>query len=202
MSSTSTETPDPPDARSRLVAAAVAAFAEKGFHGTTTRDIASTAGMSPAALYVFFPSKEALLHELSLVGHSRVLELVEESASSAADPVDQLGAVVEAFVRDHAQSHTGARVINYELSALTAEHRAEITALRHRIDLVVRDVVQLGVDQGVFHTRDPHMTTLAVLSLGIDVARWYRDEGVWSPADVAEHYRGLVLAMLGVAPDQ
>jgi AcrR family transcriptional regulator len=197
MSSTSTGTPDPADARSRLTAAAVAAFGAKGFHGTTTRDIASAAGMSPAALYVFFASKEDLLHELALVGHTRVLTLVRESAAGAAGPVAQLGAVVEDFVRDHAESHTGARVINYELSALTTEHLAQITALRHEIDLVVRDVVERGVAAGQFHTSDPHMTTLAVLSLGIDVARWYCEEGVWTPDVVAAHYRDLVLRMVG-----
>ncbi len=39
-------------ARERLINAAVDAFAENGFAGTTTRDIASRAGMSPAAVYV------------------------------------------------------------------------------------------------------------------------------------------------------
>ena len=64
------------DARTRLLAAAVAAFAAKGFHGTTTRDISTTAGMSPAALYVHHRSKEELLHQISLAGHERTLALV------------------------------------------------------------------------------------------------------------------------------
>ena len=46
--------------RARLVEAAIAAFAEKGFHGTTTRDIAAAAGMTPAALYVHHRSSEDL----------------------------------------------------------------------------------------------------------------------------------------------
>ena len=64
------------DARTRLLAAAVAAFAAKGFHGTTTRDISTAAGMSPAALYVHHRSKEELLHQISLAGHERTLALV------------------------------------------------------------------------------------------------------------------------------
>jgi hypothetical protein len=43
------------------------------------------------------------------------------------------------------------------------------------------------------------MTALAVLSLGIDVARWFRDEGRWTPDQVAVHYRLLALRMAGVA---
>ena len=188
-----------PDARTRLATAAVDAFAARGFHGTTTRDISTTAGMSPAALYVHHRSKEELLFELARVGHLRVLELVRTSVAGIADPVEQLGRLVEDFVRDHAEEHTGARVINYELSALTDEHLAEIRAIRHDIDVVVRGVLDRGVAAGVFATPDVRMTALAILSLGIDVARWYRDEGRWTPDEVAAHYRLLALRMVGAA---
>ena len=189
----------PTDARTRLARAAVDAFAARGFHGTTTRDISAAAGMSPAALYVHHRSKEGLLFELAHAGHLRVLELVRASVARSDDPVTQLGDLVEDFVRDHAVAHTGARVINYELAALSEEHRAEILAVRHEIDLVLRDVVERGVAAGVFRTPDPHMTSLAILSLGIDVARWYRDEGRWTPDEVAAHYRLLALRMVGAA---
>lgn len=197
----SASTPPPPtgDARTRLALAAVEAFGARGFHGTTTRDISTAAGMSPAALYVHHRSKEDLLFELAHVGHVRVLELVRASVARSSDPVTQLGDLVEDFVRDHAVSHTGARVINYELAALSEERRAEILVVRHDIDLVVRDVVDRGVDAGVFTTPDPRMTSLAILSLGIDVARWFRDEGRWSPDEVAAHYRLLALRMVGVS---
>ena len=187
------------DARTRLAMAALDAFAVRGFHGTTTRDISTAAGMSPAALYVHHRSKEELLFELARVGHQRVLALVRDSVATSEDPVEQLARFVEDFVRDHALSHTGARVINYELSALSPEHLAEIAAIRRDIDAVLRGVIEHGVADGVFATPDPHMTTLALLSLGIDVARWYRDEGRWTPDQVAAHYRLLALRMLGVA---
>lgn len=57
-----------PDAARRLLMAGAGSFAERGFHATTTRHIASGAGMSPAALYVHFPSKAALLFEISRRG--------------------------------------------------------------------------------------------------------------------------------------
>ena len=197
--SASTPVPETPDARTRLARAAIDAFAARGFHGTTTRDISTTAGMSPAAMYVHHRSKEELLFELARVGHLRVLELVRTSVEGLSDPVAQLGRLVEDFVRDHAQEHTGARVINYELAALTEEHLAAIRAIRHDIDVVVRDVLERGVAAGAFSTPDVRMTALAILSLGIDVARWYRDEGRWTPDEVAAHYRLLALRMVGAA---
>ena len=197
MAAMSSSTPAS-DARTRLARAALDAFAMRGFHGTTTRDISTAAGMSPAALYVHHRSKEELLFELSRIGHERILELVRGSAARSDDPVQQLGDLVEDFVRDHAVAHTWARVINYELSALSEERRVEILGIRHEIDEVVREVVDRGVAAGAFTTPDPHMTTTAILSLGIDVARWYRDEGAWTPDQVAAHYRLLALRMVGV----
>ena len=186
-----------PDARARLLAAAVDSFAEKGFHGTTTRDIAAAAGMSPAALYVHHRSKEELLHQISRAGHQRTLALVRAAAAAADEPDEKLRCVVRAFVVHHAQGHTSARIVNYELAALSPEHLAEISAIRRAIEREVRDVVEEGVAVGVFHTSDPRMTALALLSLGIDVARWYRDEGEWTPEQIADHYCELALRVVG-----
>lgn len=185
------------DARDRLVAAAVESFASKGFHGTTTRDIASAAGMSPAALYVHHRSKEDLLHLISRTGHELTLRLVQEGVASADEPVGRLVAVVRGFVVHHARNHTSARIVNYELAALSPAHLEEIAGLRRAIEQELRDVVEDGVRLGAFTTSNPRMTALALLSLGIDVARWFRDDGEWDPEDVAAHYCELALNMVG-----
>src|SRR6478735_11000405 len=83
-----------PDAARRLVSAAVHAFAERGYHATTTRDIASRAGMSPAALYIHYKTKEELLYQISKVGHERALEIVERARDSAGTPAERLAGAV------------------------------------------------------------------------------------------------------------
>jgi AcrR family transcriptional regulator len=185
------------DARDRLLAAAIEAFADKGFHGTTTRDIAAAAGMSPAALYVHHKSKEDLLYLISRSGHERTLALVRAARAGSVDPVEQLRSVVHAFVVHHAQDHTGARIVNYELSALSPEHLREIAGIRRAIEQEMRDLVEAGVASGAFTTSHPRMASLALLSLGIDVARWYRDEGEWTPEDIGDYYCELALRMVG-----
>src|SRR5439155_3764076 len=42
-----------------IIAAAASLFAQKGFNGTTTREIAKTAGISEALLFRYFPTKSA-----------------------------------------------------------------------------------------------------------------------------------------------
>lgn len=182
--------------RARLLAAALSAFAERGFHATTTRDIASAAGMSPAALYVHHRSKEELLHLLSRQGHETTLALVRAGVASSSDPADQLVAVVRALTLHHSREHTSARVVNYELAALSPEHRVEIRSLRRRIEDEVRALVERGVTSGAFATPRPRMTAVALLSMNVDVARWYHDGGEWSPEELADHYADLALRMV------
>ena len=188
------------ETRERLLEAAVAAFAEQGFHGTTTRDIASAAGMSPAAVYVHHKSKEELLHLISRTGHERTLDLVRTAIASASDPASQLAAVVRTFAVHHARAHTSARIVNYELAALSDDALREIKQLRRAINDEIRALVERGVQAGAFDTPNPSMAATALLSLGIDIARWYRDEGAWSPEEIGDFYADLALRMVGGRP--
>ncbi|MFF5335767.1 TetR/AcrR family transcriptional regulator [Streptomyces sp. NPDC013181] len=185
-----------PEAARRLLVAAVDAFAERGYHATTTRDIAGRAGMSPAALYIHYKTKEELLHRISRIGHDRALALLESAADSGGSAAECLASAVRSFVRWHAERHTTARVVQYELDALGEEHRAEIIALRRRTDAVVRRIIGEGVASGEFDVPDVPGTTLAVLSLCIDVARWFNAQGSRTPDEVGELYAGLVLRMV------
>ena len=90
---------------SRLFEAAADAFSAKGFHATTTRDIASRAGLSPAGVYVHFSSKEDLLFQLSREGHTVVLEHLEGAVARADSPSSALSDVVETFARWHAEQY-------------------------------------------------------------------------------------------------
>lgn len=185
----------------RLINAAVESFAAKGFHGTTTRDIASAAGMSPAALYVHHKSKEELLYVISRTGHEQTLDVVTDAAASSDEPVQQLAAVMRAFASWHARNHTVSRIVNYELAALAPEHYDEIITIRRAIARELRFVVEKGVASGRFASSRPGMTANALLSLGVDIGRWYHESGEWTPDDIAEHYAEIALRMVGIADD-
>ncbi|MFF1743141.1 TetR/AcrR family transcriptional regulator [Streptomyces mirabilis] len=186
-----------PDAARRLLIAAVEAFAERGYHATTTRDIAGRAGMSPAALYIHYKTKEELLHRISRIGHDKALDIVRSAAQGGGSAAERLTDAVRSFVRWHAGQHTTARVVQYELEALGPEARAEIVALRRQTDAAVRGIIADGVAAGDFDVPDVPGTTLAVLSLCIDVARWFNVDGPRTPDEVGALYADLVLRMVG-----
>ncbi|MFK0127471.1 TetR/AcrR family transcriptional regulator [Streptomyces nigra] len=188
-----------PDAARRLLIAAVEAFAERGYHATTTRDIAGRAGMSPAALYIHYKTKEELLHRISRIGHEKALDILCAAARREGTPAERLADAVGSFVRWHAGGRTTARVVQYELDSLGPDARAEILALRRQCDAEVRGIIEEGVAAGDFDVLDVKGTTLAVLSLCIDVARWFNVSGPWTPDEVGALYADLVLRMVGAS---
>jgi AcrR family transcriptional regulator len=185
-----------------LLTSAVRCFASNGYHATTTRDISTGVGLSPAALYVHFPSKELVLYEIIRTGHERALAHIQdpeiENASSA---TERLRMLVSRYTAWHARHHVAARVCQYELAALTPEHYEQITALRHQTNEVFRDAVARGVRDGSFAAIDVNRVVRGMLSLSIDLVRWYRLDGNDSPEQLGDFYADLALAILSAPAD-
>ena len=188
-----------PDATTvdRLLQAAAHAFADKGFHATTTRDIASGAGLSPAGVYVHFGSKEELLFALSRSGHDSALRLLRGAIDDGSTPADQLANIMARFSEWHVEQYQVARVVQYEHHHLTPEHHAEVLALRKEMDSLVRDVLDRGVADGAFTVDDSADTALALLSIVVDVARWYSPTIRRSPAEIGSTNAALALRLVG-----
>ena len=196
-----------PEANRRMVLAAIEAFAAQGYHASTTRDIAARAGLSPAALYVHYPSKGALLAQISRVGHEAALALVEEALANGdggpADPRDGLRAVVASFTAWHARHHRMARVVQYELAAVPRQDLTGIVMIRRKIEQLLEDLIAGGVAQGVMSAgvnRTPRALARGILSLGIDVARWYDPLGRDTPDHLGLLYADLAARMVGAVP--
>jgi AcrR family transcriptional regulator len=180
-----------------LLTSAVRCFALNGFHATTTRDICVATGLSPAALYVHFPSKEAVLFEIIRAGHEQVLAYVKDpSTLSGRSSADRLRTVISRYTAWHARHHVAARVCQYELAALAAEHYDEVVEIRHRTNEFFHDIVARGVADGAFAQVDVRRVTRAMLSLSIDLVRWYRLDGSDSPEHLGEFYADLALKLV------
>ncbi|MFI0354819.1 TetR/AcrR family transcriptional regulator [Actinomadura sp. 9N407] len=185
-----------PESARRLFRAAVEVIGEHGYHGTSTRAVAARAGLSPAAMYMHFPAKEDLLYQISKTGHELTLEIVRDAAASSYDPVARVHAIVTALVRWHAEHCTIARILQYEHTSLAPGHRREISALRRRTEAVLREAIEDGVRTGRFDAAAVPTGELAIMSLAIDVARWYPAQRRRKPDQIARAYADLSLRIL------
>ena len=186
-----------PAAARRLLLAALDAFAQKGYFATTTREISQGAGMSPAAVYVHYPSKSDMLAEICRRGHAEILGDLEDALQEPGTPTERVRRFVSVFAAFHARRSTLGRVIQYELRGLDPEQFREIAQLRQRFEDLIRAEVETGIAAGEFAVEDVESTGVAILSLCIDVARWHgalRDR--LSPDELGTLYADLVTKMI------
>jgi AcrR family transcriptional regulator len=183
-------------AAERIRQAAIASFAEQGYAGTSTREIAKRLGLSPAAMYPHFGSKEELLYAISLEGHRSVLTALRAVDDPGLSDSDRLRAVVREFARWQAEHHELAKVVQYELHELTREHYRTITGIRRDTSEVLAAIVGRGVESGEFSVAAADDVVLALSSLCVDVCRWFPTRTHRDPVALGETYGELAVRMV------
>jgi len=127
---------DGPDGRQRILDVAAALFLERGYVGTSQREIANAVGMKPGSLYYHFSSKEALLEAILQRGIDVMVEAFREAARTSR------GAPPRARFEAHVRAHLGAL---FEHGPYTAAHvttfRTAPAAVREAI-VPVRDAYE------------------------------------------------------------
>jgi AcrR family transcriptional regulator len=82
--------------RAHVLAAAARCFAREGFHRATMQDVVRESGLSPGALYRYFPSKEALVAAIAAERHAA--ERAALAATRGDDVADAVRAIARAFL--------------------------------------------------------------------------------------------------------
>lgn len=149
--------------REALVDAAMLEIDERGVAGLTLRGVARRAGVSQAAPYHHFASKEALVAELCLRGFRSLNDRIRASMESTDEPVAQLRAMGSAYV-DFAREHPALFQV---LFGHYVEDKQEYEALAHEsetaFEILVRAVAR-GQALGAFRGDDPVGASLGLWS--------------------------------------
>lgn len=186
--------------RGVVLHAALKLFAERGYSGASIRDIAAASGVQHATLYSHYPSKEHVLAELARIGHEEHLRRVRAALlDSQPDPSHQIVAYVKAHVSLHTDFQMLAVVANSELHMLSQKLGGPTFEMRKHAETLLVDIIQRGVDRGVFSVPDVWLAAAAIGGMGLRVAYWYTPEFEASAERVGAIYAEYALRMLGVS---
>lgn len=158
MAETATET------RQHIALAAIQMFRQYGYAKTTVSDIAKACSMSPANIYRFFPSKDAIIEEIAREYMGQKEELVREIARRPVSASQRL----EAFAVEILQSNLNEFVREkrlFEIVEQCIEKRWPIVEAHLRtVRTTVAAIIQDGVTSGEFTVENVEATAEAVFN--------------------------------------
>lgn len=183
--------------KSVILDSAIKHFESLGYHGTSMRDIADGAGVTVAAIYHHFASKQEMLQEIMMRVLTDVIGKTRSALIEAGPtPADQLSALVGAWIQFHTERQSEALIGASELRGLDTAGRRLVTALRDEQEEMFQGVIKRGVEMGVFKTRYPREGGRAIIEMGYSISRWYRPDGPLRPSELAERYIYLAMGVV------
>lgn len=183
-----------------IIEAAARVFAERGFHGATTQDIADVLGIRQASLYYYFSSKEAALEAVCLKGVEGFFEAARAIAARPLSAQERLSLLVRSHLTPIIDRRDFVKVFQNERRFLPNESRRRIGRWSRGLERIFEDVIKEGVAKGEFRADlDARLTTLAILGMCNAVAAWNVKENR-SIDEIHADFARLVLDGMGKRP--
>jgi AcrR family transcriptional regulator len=186
-----------------IIAAAAKVFAQRGYHGASTQDIADVLGMRQASLYYYFPSKDAALEAVCAAGVEDYAERAQAILRGPGRAADKVAKLVFQHLAPMAERLDFTQVFLGERRFLPTPARRRIRAIERRYERLIERIIEQGVAAGEFRADlDPRMATLALLGLGNSAAAWYGREPGASLERITSSYVELLVRAFrkGAAP--
>lgn len=179
--------------------AALRLIARYGYEALSMRRLAAEVGLGAAALYRYFPNKQAMLFSLLKAHMEELLAAWEPARLPDSAPAP---ARLEAFTRFHIRHHLpraeGVFLSYMELRSLTRENFQAIEGLRRRYEGDLARILADGAADGTLSLDHARVTARAIIALLTGITTWYRVHGPLSPEDVEEIYWNIVARMTGI----
>ena len=184
--------------RASIVREAARAFNRAGFHGTSMDDIARHLGVSKAALYRYVRTKHEVLFACFSLGLDSGEANLDRAEREGANGLEKLRIACRGYLLD-VLTILGHSVVLLEENALLPKQASIVIRRRDGIEKRFRALVTEGIEDGSIIECDPKLAIFNVLGAINWVPKWYRDDGHWSAADVAESLVDLTIRSIAAA---
>ncbi|WNM17809.1 TetR family transcriptional regulator [Flavobacterium capsici] len=126
-------------------------FAEKGFDGTSVRDIAKIANINVAMISYYFGSKEKLLEALVLYRISSFKLELENLNQENISPIQKMEKLIEFYIKRINKNKCIYQILHFEISSKKRDiDLATFTKAKNENLRLIENIVKEGQQQGLF----------------------------------------------------
>lgn len=139
-----------PDKRTAILKAATSVFAEKGFFNSKVADIAAAAGIADGTVYLYFKSKDEILHSIFDRAMAEFIDEGKRELEKVSSPESRLSKIAELHLARLGDDRDMAIVFQVELRGSTKFMR-EFSAAGFSDYLdIIKKTIEQGQEQGMF----------------------------------------------------
>jgi AcrR family transcriptional regulator len=179
--------------RETILESAAQVFRQKGFHGASMSDIADVVQLQKASLYHHFSSKQDILLELL----NKALELVTIEMSQVMaqnlPTEEKLRLAMRSYLKTLSEQGDLVSVMLLEHRSLDPEYRSRHIPHRDRFENMWRDLIQQGVENGVFACEDVPLTVRGLMGVMNWTITWYRPDGPLSIDEISDGFANMFM---------
>jgi TetR/AcrR family transcriptional regulator, cholesterol catabolism regulator len=161
--------------KNRMLKAAAQCFNQKGYSGTSLRDVADLLGLTDAALYYYVRNKEELVYLCYVRAADLGREALEQACSDGKNGMD----VILRYFRYHIEMMVGERgpiAIMSEIPSLEPDHRDEVLELSRRHSANFEAVLEAGIKDGSVAPCNVRMTGNAIMGSINWIPKWFHGD--------------------------
>jgi AcrR family transcriptional regulator len=179
-----------------ILAASQNVLKEKGYAATSVRDIAKALSMEPASLYSHFKSKEDIL-KITCFDMADKLELgIAEVNDIYFNAEEKLRIAINLHVKVLTQNLNSAMIFIRDWRNLTGKSLDQFILKRNAYEAGFREIVQTGINEGIFNETDKKFAALTILSSVNWIVEWYKEDGFLSSEQIATKLSDFILSGL------
>ena len=171
--------------KARMLKAAAECFNQKGYSGTSLRNVADVLGLTDAALYYYVRNKEELVY----LCYVRAADLGREALDKATAEGQNGMHVMLLYLRYHIEMMVGDRgpiAIMSEIPSLKPVHREKVLELSRQHSLNFEAVLETGIEDGSIVKCNVRMTGNAIMGSINWIPKWYHGDPAQGRMLVAE----------------
>ena len=179
--------------RQEIIEAAKKILQEKGYHGTSMRDIAEAVGLVKASLYQHITSKEDMVCEIMLEGVREFAANLEQACTQSSTYTEKLRSAIHYHTRHTVLNTDVLAVLLENTKHLSEGQRAKVIDEQHRIEKIFTDILEGGIRAGEFRPVDVKVAAFAILGMCNWMYRWYSEKGSRSQEAIADIFYSLTI---------
>ena len=179
--------------REQILEAAAEIIREKGYHATSMSDIAQAVELRKASLYHHVNSKQEILVALLDQALDTLIEGIQPIVAADIPADDKFRQALHAFLGYMAENLSLSAVLLLEHRSLDPAGRAAHIPRRDEYEGCWLQIVEEGLQAGIFSVEDPRLSVKVVLGVASWTVMWLNPDGRLSASEIADYSADILL---------